>query len=119
MMPFSWGQTCHGMHQASLMWTMLERLHVAAPSSKGFSFQDEATAALFFLILSWYLGKQSYEDTDHILTGAGDGKVKFWDMRKTDKPSWQLTAPSPGTVPQGAAQALTPTPRTKTKVIVL
>ena len=53
-----------------------------------------------------------------LLTGAGDGKVKFWDLRKTDKPSWQLNAPSPGVGPPGAAQALTPTPPSKTKVVL-
>ena len=40
--------------------------------------------------------------------------VKFWDLRKTDKPSWQLTAPSPG-APQ---QVLTPTPKARSKVCV-
>lgn len=44
--------------------------------------------------------------------GAGDGMVKFWDMRKTDKPSWQISAPSPG----AAQPVLTPTPKTRSKV---
>lgn len=44
--------------------------------------------------------------------GAGDGMVKFWDMRKTDKPSWQLSAPSPG----AAQPVLTPTPQIRSKV---
>ena len=44
--------------------------------------------------------------------GAGDGMVKFWDMRKTDKPSWQLSAPSPGAV----QQVLTPSPKIRSKV---
>lgn len=44
--------------------------------------------------------------------GAGDGMVKFWDMRKTDKPSWQLSAPSPG----AAQPVLTPTPKIRSKV---
>jgi len=46
------------------------------------------------------------------LLGAGDGMVKFWDMRKTDKPSWQLSAPSPGAV----QPVLTPTPKIRSKV---
>ncbi|KAL0019055.1 hypothetical protein WJX79_000368 [Trebouxia sp. C0005] len=44
--------------------------------------------------------------------GAGDGMVKFWDMRKTDKPSWQLSAPSPG----ADQPVLTPTPKIRSKV---
>ncbi len=45
-------------------------------------------------------------------SGAGDGMVKFWDMRKTDKPSWQLSAPPPG----AAQPVLTPTPKIRSKV---
>ena len=43
--------------------------------------------------------------------GAGDGMVKFWDLRKMDTPSWHLAAPSPGV----AQQVLTPTPNSCTR----
>ena len=43
--------------------------------------------------------------------GAGDGMVKFWDLRKADQVGWHLQPPSP--TPQ---QGLTPTQRRKLKV---